>query len=388
MLNEIIMDKRKIIVLIATIIVGIIILEGASYIIIKQLHTQEKADTNGLVIYYKDFALHPYLGYVWDGDRKENISKYGFGGFEDFVKNKDGFIIGVTGGSVAEGFCAYSGLEELLGHDTRVVCISLGSYKQPQQLMTLVYFLSLGAKFDMIINIDGYNDAMLGTEYNYPNTAISYPYMWKYRMRIASDPTANSMAQEYVRLLEKVKYLERQNSSNPLINLIQKIELNLKLKRFNNIGQEMMDYIQKSDDFKSSGPLENYKDKQEALEDAADLWARSSEQMNALSRGNNISYFHFLHPNQYYKYNMSEEEKKVAYANDYFAGEVNRAYTFLVKKEAELKQKGVPFYDATNIFQNESGLYTDVCCHFNQEGYRIFGEYVAATIKNRLETFK
>ena len=30
-------------------------------------------------------------------------------------------------------------------------------YKQPQQLMAYNYLLSLGAEFDAVINIDGYN---------------------------------------------------------------------------------------------------------------------------------------------------------------------------------------------------------------------------------------
>ena len=35
---------------------------------------------------------------------------------------------------------------------------AVGGYKQPQPLMVVSYLLALGAHFDAVINIDGFND--------------------------------------------------------------------------------------------------------------------------------------------------------------------------------------------------------------------------------------
>ena len=51
---------------------------------------------------------------------------------------------------------------------------SLGGYKQPQQLLTLAYYISLGAEFDTVINIDGFNEVALPPIHNIPKNI--YPF--------------------------------------------------------------------------------------------------------------------------------------------------------------------------------------------------------------------
>jgi len=48
-----------------------------------------------------------------------------------------------------------------------LVILGFPGYKQPQQLLALAYFLSLGAEYDLIINLDGYNDIVLPVTDNY-----------------------------------------------------------------------------------------------------------------------------------------------------------------------------------------------------------------------------
>jgi len=53
------------------------------------------------------------------------------------------------------------------------LCFSHEGYKQPQQLLVLSYFLSIGQPFDMVMNIDGFNEVALG--------GINDRYGWTFR---------------------------------------------------------------------------------------------------------------------------------------------------------------------------------------------------------------
>ena len=49
----------------------------------------------------------------------------------------------------------------LSGRKIDIVRLALPGQKQPQQLMTLAWVQSLGAEFDIVVNLDGYNEAVL-----------------------------------------------------------------------------------------------------------------------------------------------------------------------------------------------------------------------------------
>ena len=55
------------------------------------------------------------------------------------------------------------------------LCMAHEGYKQPQQLLVLAYFLSIGQPFDLVINIDGFNEVALSPLNNQQNLDISMP---------------------------------------------------------------------------------------------------------------------------------------------------------------------------------------------------------------------
>src|SRR5207249_1748117 len=70
------------------------------------------------------------------------------------------FVVGIFGGSVGAFFCRIGAgrFEEDLRRDSFfkdkeivTLCFSHEGYKQPQQLLVLSYFLSIGQSFDMVI---------------------------------------------------------------------------------------------------------------------------------------------------------------------------------------------------------------------------------------------
>ncbi|MDP3478364.1 MAG: hypothetical protein Q8R88_01240 [Desulfoprunum sp.] len=111
------------------------------------------------------------------------------------AKTADNYIVLVTGGSFAYGSSVASSkgyLEDQLRtlpplKDKKIIvhAVAVGGYKQPQQLLALSYFLSLGAHFDLILNIDGFNEVALPESENISKKVnLFFPWMW--RMRVGS----------------------------------------------------------------------------------------------------------------------------------------------------------------------------------------------------------
>ena len=161
-------------------------------------------------------VLHPYLGYVVNPEinkiqhrRKKGrlvVSELGF--FEPPGKSKldagsgaatgPPLRVGIFGGSVAFIFSFTSrdrlaaALATLPGVGDRPIVIrsfALGRYKQPQQLEALAYLLALGEQFDVVINIDGFNDIVVPYLQNIPQGVTPvYPANWPGRVGQLPDP--------------------------------------------------------------------------------------------------------------------------------------------------------------------------------------------------------
>ena len=83
----------------------------------------------------------------------------------------DDFVIGILGGSVAGGFAEYAirnpshfeslrqAMPTFARRNLRIVNLANGGFKQPQQFFVAAYFID---KLDLVINIDGFNDAAPG----------------------------------------------------------------------------------------------------------------------------------------------------------------------------------------------------------------------------------
>jgi len=107
-----------------------------------------------------DYAIHPYLGYVYDPQIWQNkpghdgmpVSDFGFIDNKRPVlkRSEETLIVGIFGGSVAWWLSQWgetalvSGLRshpEYRKKEIQIIRLGLGGYKQPQQLMTLSYLL-------------------------------------------------------------------------------------------------------------------------------------------------------------------------------------------------------------------------------------------------------
>src|SRR5688572_11719619 len=148
-------------------------------------------------------GLHPYFGPThrqgYPFDIPESLrdgttapasvptNNFGFASTHNypFVKTRPNqFVIGIFGGSVGAWFC-HAGAHRLLdGLRTKPyftskelvpLCLSHEGYKQPQQLLVLAYFLSIGQAFDLVVNIDGFNEVALSAMNHQRGLDISMP---------------------------------------------------------------------------------------------------------------------------------------------------------------------------------------------------------------------
>ena len=370
---------------------------------IKQNPTSKGPPVGGIVDYGNiTEVIHPYLGFVRDPKKMEDHSEYGFPGKIPPISEKkaNNIIIGIFGGSFAEEFSKH-GRNALLIELKKspkfynkkfiVHTLALGGYKQPQQLITLIYLLALGANFDIVINIDGFNEVALPPTENIPKKTFPfYPREWNARVQNFSGPKMLILLGEIYILGERRKNWAKLFSSVPLrysimSNIIWKY---YDVQIFNKVNSKKLAFqkheVNRREDvgYIGTGPLFHFDNEVDLYEELTNYWLRSSIQMDRISKANNIAYFHILQPNLYVQGSkvMSERELKIAsFKNPYKRG-VEMGYPILSQKGQDLKNQGLNFNNLTMFFSNDGENFYRDCCHFNKRGYSLIGAKVGRII--------
>jgi hypothetical protein len=357
--------------------------------------------------------VHPFVGYVEDPRTSLGIQTLGagtlvpiseYGYFDDKPpiqqRGPDRVVIGITGGSVACYF-AINGtkrLAEELTTDKRFagkklvfVNLGLGAYKQPQQLMTVAYLLSLGGEFDFILNIDGFNEVAVDSLVSeWDEIFPAYPGSW--RSRTAQSDTILGLGRSKMLMIDADRgELAKSYSQSPwryssFCNLVWE----LRDRWLDHKAAHALDAYQRERTPEKGdphiGPRRQFANRRERDEFLAEIWANSSVLLDRLCRGSGIRYYHFLQPNQYLAGSkpMLEEEKRTAIFEGHPYGEgVERGYPILIRLGERLRGQGVAYHDLTKIFAGHSEpIYIDNCCHYNQAGYNIMAESIAQAIRN------
>ncbi len=348
---------------------------------------------------------HPYLGFVYDSREKIahngiRISDYGFVDDKPPLRKRspDTVIVGIFGGSVAWWLQSLGeaeikkGIEKsprFAGKKIEFVRLALGAYKQPQQLLALSYILALGGEFDIIINVDGFNEVALVNfgERNF----VFFPEYWPGMIQGIS-------GRKEIALVGKIETAKefrsgtaawfatsafRESISAATVWALYDRYLGANVHRL----REQLEVVSKSeakDSPAADGPNRRFRNPQEFFRTIAATWRESSLQMERLARENGIVYFHFLQPNQYFpdSKTFQKEEAAVALNPDSAPGKnVALAYPVLREEGRILAAKGVKFFDATQIFKDVSeATYNDNCCHLSEKGNELFGKFVGESI--------
>jgi hypothetical protein len=357
--------------------------------------------------------IHPYVGYVEEpggesgvrrlvDGRRVPISEFGY--IDDKTpiqaRGPDHIVVGITGGSVASYF-AVNGtwrLEAELSKDPSFagkrfvfVNLALGGYKQPQQLATLAYLMTLGAEFDLILNIDGFNEVALYELENAGHHVFpAFPRNWHARVGV-SDPLLGLTRGRLLVIDEQRTDLARWCSRVPwrysiICNLFWEF-------RDWRLGWDSFRIVEASQASRRSrgpyavtGPPKEFATREESYQHLAAIWANSSSLMHQLCRGRGTRYYHFLQPNQYVADSkpMAEAEKRVAILAEHpYRRGVELGYPQLRMAARALESQGVSYHDLTGIFgDHPEAIYSDGCCHYNQTGYDLMAQAISIAILN------
>jgi hypothetical protein len=366
-------------------------------------------------------ALHPYFGPThqprYPFDIPESLSQPGTASPDRRFTNNFGFVspydypylkkagneylVGIFGGSVGVWFCQL-GAPRLVarlqsaaafaGKHIVPLCFSHEGYKQPQQVLVLAYFLSIGQPLDLVINIDGFNEVALGALNHQHGRDVSMPSVQHL------DPLINLVDQstltpEKLRLLAAInEYKERLNRLAARIDATRIAAVDFVLERY--YEKTSADYNRALGAFSNlpSNPADksvirvtpevSSRDGSRLYDDIAQNWAAASLLMNQMLAPRGVRYFHFLQPNQYYTVRrFGTDEATIALNKDSpFKTNVEQGYPALIRRADALREQEA-FFDATHAFDTEpASVYTDDCCHYTLRGNHRLADVMAEAI--------
>jgi hypothetical protein len=344
--------------------------------------------------------VHPYFGYVANPGKIPNVNQYGFFGPLPFaIRAPDVALIAVFGGSVAGQLVKVGGdvLRDQLaaeggfrGRRIEVIDLALGGYKQPQQLLVLATLLALGAQFDVVVNLDGFNEIDGSKDNLQDGVNPFFPYSWNLHARQALDSDAAVHVANADAIRSRRDALRAWFARWPVAHSVflltlwdvldqrQEAALRAETAALREVAAG------KSLTLQQSGPRVGFADDESMYVEYAEVWARSSIEMSLLCGGFGIRYFHFLQPNQYLpgSKTLTDEERAAAYDPDVAdTRRVETAYPLLSARGRELRAQGVAFTDLTMLFRDESrSVYSDTCCHLNRLGNELMATEIARTV--------
>lgn len=338
-------------------------------------------------------VAHPYLGITsdWRHHPMNNMPP--------LLDNEQTLVVGMFGGSVAQQVrlefrARLASFLREEGIDLLPVVIELvqGGGKQPQQVHALAYMLALGGEFDLVVNLDGYND-IVAPHYNVRRGVFpSFPHLWDKRVGATVADKA---------LLGRVALLKRDQHrlktlGESVLGLSATVGSFIK-HRFEGLETEVRranvallgqigDY-----DVESHGPRwgwvrRNYdaSDEEDVRELAVEVWYQSSLLMATLSAAAGADYFHFLQPSQYIAGAkvLTAEEMNTAYLPGSSEKNYAATYPMLAQRGDALREAGVPFFDLTQTFAKVAEtVYIDTCCHVNQRGVELLAGRMLDAVK-------
>ncbi|MDA9982417.1 hypothetical protein N9H39_06710 [Gammaproteobacteria bacterium] len=365
-------------------------------------------DEIGVPNHFNNLVIHPYFGFVADSADQTHAG-LGFGQWVSPMESrqhKDKLRVLVLGGSVAVQLMLpgtadgrsflKKALEEAIarsGSDLELWMFSaaMQGFKQPQQLMVYSYLLSLGAEFDLIVNIDGFNEMTLAVLEGKP-TGLHPTYPRGWNVMLGRQLTAGN-------LRKIAKLLKVRDDQSSLIEFAQStpmaqsalIGLFLSYKVVANeeraqilVGDIEHKQQQGELSFEEGGIPFEYDNEEKTFLYLAMLWKRSSILLSQLAENNGAEYLHVFQPNQYLDGSkvLTEQERDKFYVPEDGFGPVYRAaYVYFHQQMSELVDAGEWFSNASMVFKHENQtVYSDVCCHFNVLGLRLLADFIAEEV--------
>lgn len=352
--------------------------------------------------------LHPYFGFSYIPDKQSPysdlpVNQFGFLGLSPLVdKTEDIFQVAILGGSLAmfltsgqemERFRrALAQLPGLSSKKIHLISLAIDGAKQPQQLLILNYLSSLGVSFDLVVNIDGFNEVVLPLSENRRfAVSPSFPRKWNFYMQRTLSPDLLDMQiqigvlkTQQQRLAEISKESILKYSNLVAVFLSHKInQLELQVMKLN---QEALDLSASLSQVPKPGPSRTghaiqKKELVQWLNENVRIWSVSSKKIHDFCITSDCTYVHFLQPNLHYNPQAPAPVPETYSKYVEYSSAAAWGYPFLVASGEELKEYGINFFDLTDIATEQSDkIYRDQCCHLNEVGERLLMERIIAAL--------
>jgi len=376
--------------------------------------SQKKSNNESILV-----RFHPFFGYVLKPGvyNHENsglkVNNYGFFSPYNYPYTKthsNQVIIGIFGGSVASDFSVnetidpshprtliqkLQSLPQFKNKEIIVLNFANGGYKQPQQLLILSYFLSIGQEFDLVINIDGFNELALSSLNNQAKLDFSMPSFQHFQpltSLVNADLSAIVSIGDIIKNKQKLTQVNQQLNQCKLAFCYGINQLRIK-HLSKTYQQQVSDFDQRQIQKKSTAghsekSLIALSKTSEALANtvavnqAVNNWFESSLMMSHLLSMRQIPYFHVIQPNQHYPTEriFPSAEKQMIQESPYHQ-DARKSYPVLISKAEQMQKYGINLFNAVKILDETSEtVYRDSCCHYNQLGQDILTDYVAQSI--------
>ena len=346
-------------------------------------------------------ALNPYFGFEWTVDNQTigRDVEYFHG-----AESRQTLDVMIVGGSVAAHF-GNTGLDELIrllradssigARPVRVLGYGRPGYKQPQQLMLVAFLLGLGFTPDVLVNLDGFNEAALANANVEAGVHPAYPSAshWSHLASARqSDREAMDLLYEMRarqdragRLIAWVRDYHLGNSA--LLSELTLARLRVLRKQYSRLGARYVKHLTDSPAPEIRGPPVPT-DRGAVRDLVLETWFESSRSIDALCRARSIPYVHVLQPTLHDSGSkpLTPEEIESGACGKSSVDGVHYAYPRMRRLGAELRDLGVCFVDASDVFKNTpETLYHDPC-HFGARGNALLAPRIADAILEALKS--
>ncbi|MEM7305371.1 MAG: hypothetical protein AAF682_01810 [Planctomycetota bacterium] len=333
------------------------------------------------------FELHPFFGYERrDSDEVERWAVELATG-----EPRDELSIVLVGGSVAAMF-ALDGADQVVERleasgraprPPRVIGLARAGYKQPQQLALVSYLLSRGARPDVVVNLDGYNEVAsslrnlrLGLPPHFPtgNKWIGLTAgteLDRGLVDLLADVRAAQLAVEA--RVDRVLGVGADRSA-----LLGTLGLAWARRAHRRWASSQDDFVRSRTEAPADGAGGDV-DPLEGLDEVVAFWAESSRSLAAMCGERGIRYVHLLQPTLQDAGSKptTAPERRFAAPDSPEARRVSDGYERMRARGAALARDGVEFHDLSQTFADvRRTVYVDFC-HLGPEGNKLLAERVA-----------
>ena len=305
----------------------------------------------------------------------------------------DTVAIALLGGSVAEQVRPYLSRalyrhfsDHNLPRRPAILNGAPSGFRQPQQVAVAANTLLLGGHFDLVVNLDGFNESYFPLVKQRQGEFPFFPTYWSHTLDLTAAEIL--LAGHIAALRAERAELQRRAAASPfrytalygLVNRYRQEQVARQISQRNHA----LTAARSAYSLEKHGPRQTFQDDAELYRETARVWYRSSLLLGAVAQLVGADYYHFLQPNQYVP---NAKPLSAAELSDFYrAGSpreriIGAIYPQMQQLGESLQQEGEGFhyFDLTGIFAaNAETLYADACCHFNNRGLELLAAAMVA----------